>query len=383
MRSGPGNDMGERWIATWAAAQQLTEEGNLPPHGLSDTTLRQVVHVSLGGSRLRVGFSNVFGTERLKISSACVAPAKVGGAIQESGERCLTFNGENSVTIARGARVISDPLLYHLQPLSGLAVTAHVSDRSESITGHPGARCTTYLQAGNSVLTFSLIHTAATTDHWYYLDGVDVEAHDSAAVVAAMGDSITDGRGSTPNRNGRWTDVLARRLRAAKSTSNIGVVNVGIGGNRLLEDGLGPSGLARLERDVFERPGVRWLILLEGINDLGTGSASVHDLIAGYAEVVRQAHARGIRVYGGTLTPCGGSDYFYSGLEAARKLINEWMRSEGQFDGVVDFDAATRDPSNPARLLPVADSGDHLHLSDAGYLLMGEAVDLGLFLDRG
>lgn len=367
-----------RWVGAWASAPQLTEPGNLPPApGLADTTLRQIVHVSLGGKQLRVRFSNAYGTAPLTIHAAHVARSAGGGAIQRESDRALTFSRRSSVTIPPGAPMISDPVDFDLPALSDLAVTIHVKDASREVTGHPGARCTSYLQAGDSVSATSL-PAAAKTEHWYYLNGVDVLTTDTAAAVATLGDSLTDGRGSTTNGNGRWPDHLARRLQANKRTAGVGVLNLGVGGNRVLNDGLGPSALARLDHDVLALPGVRWLIVLEGINDLGTRSASAHDLIAAYQQIALRAHARGILVYGGTITPCGGSFYFRPDLEAARQTINRWILG-GNFDAAIDFDRAVRDPKNPTHLLAAADSGDHLHLNDTGYKMLADAVDLRLF----
>lgn len=372
-----------RWVGTWAAAPQLTEANNMPPApGLADATLRQVVHVSLGGRRMRVRFSNAFGTRPLAIIAAEVATPAGGAAIRAESRRPLTFGGQTSVTIPRGAPMVSDPLDFDLPPLSDLAVTLRIKDRTDAVTGHPGARCTSYLQAGDAVAEPDLPR-AARTPHWYYLCGVDVEAPDaSAAAVAVLGDSITDGRGSPTDGNGRWTDHLARRLQGEARTNRIGVLNMGLGGNRLLNDGLGPNALARLDRDVLAQPGVRWVIVLEGINDLGTRSASARDLIHAYKQIIHRAHARGITAYGATILPCSGSFYFTPELEAARQEVNAWIRGAGHFDAAIDFDAAVRDPLKPAHLSGAADGGDHLHPGPEGYRIMGGTVDLALFGPR-
>jgi lysophospholipase L1-like esterase len=307
-----------------------------------------------------------------------VALAAGGSTIRPDSGQALTFHRRSSVTIPPGALMVSDPVSFDLAPLSDLAVTIHVKDPSQDITGHPGARCTSYLQAGDSVATADL-PAAARTSHWYYLNGVDVRDTNGAAAVATLGDSITDGRGSTTDGNGRWTDYLSRRLRANKGTAEIGVLNQGIGGNCVLNHGLGPNALARLDRDVVAQPGVRWLIVLEGINDLGTRSASAEDLIAAYEQIILRAHARDILVYGATIMPCGGSFYFSPDLEAARRTINTWIRTSGRFDAVIDFDAATRDPQRPSHLLAAVDCGDHLHPADEGYKIMADAIDLELF----
>jgi lysophospholipase L1-like esterase len=366
-----------RWVGTWAAAPQLTEPANMPPApGLADATLRQVVRVSLGGKRLRVRISNAFGAKPLTILSAHVAPSAGGAAIKVERGRPLAFGGRASVTIPTGAPMVSDPIDFGLAPLSDLAVTIRVKDSSGAVTGHPGARCTSYLQGGDAAAEPDLPR-AARTLHWYYLCGVDVEAADSFA-VAVLGDSITDGRGSPTELNGRWTDHLARRLQEGGGAA-VGVLNQGLGGNRVLNDGLGPNALARLDRDVLAQPGVRWLIVLEGINDLGTRSATARDLIAAFEQIILRSHARGIRVYGATILPCEGSPYFNPGLEAARQEVNAWIRDSGRFDAVIDFDAATRDPRKPASLSAAVDGGDHLHPGPEGYKIMAASVDQKLF----
>jgi lysophospholipase L1-like esterase len=350
-----------------------------PAPGLADATLRQVVHVSLGGRRLRVWFSNAFGAKPLTILAAHVATPAGKSAIRADSRKPLAFDGRTSVTIPQGAPLVSDPVDFDLAPLSDLAVTIRIKDPTNAITGHPGARCTSYLQAGDAVAEVDLPRAVPTT-HRYYLCGVDVYASDvGAAAVAVLGDSITDGRGSPTDGNGRWTDHLARRLQMGGATASVGVLNEGLGGNRLLNDGLGPSALARLDRDVLAQPGVRWLILLEGINDLGTRSATAREVIGAYAQIIRRAHACGILVYGATILPCEGSFYFNPGLEAARQQVNAWVRGSGRFDAVIDFDAATRDPRKPSRLSAAADGGDHLHPGPEGCQIMAGAVDLGLF----
>jgi len=285
--------------------------------------------------------------------------------------------------------MLSDPLEFDLAPLSDLAVTVRLTGAPVDVTTHPGARATSYLQAGDAVSARDLPH-ASRVDHWYFLSGVDVLADGSSHAIVALGDSITDGRNSTTNGNGRWTDGLARRLFSDLSTRRVAVLNQGIGGNRLLRDGLGPNALARLDRDVLAQSGVRWLVVLEGINDLGTRGAArangepvatVQDVTGAYEQIVLRAHARGIRVYGATLLPYEGAGYFAADGEADRQAINTWIRTSGVFDAVIDFDAAARDARNPSRLRAAADSGDHLHPGDAGYKIMADAIDLALFAD--
>jgi lysophospholipase L1-like esterase len=382
---------GARWVGTWAASPQLTEDWNLPPEpGFADTTLRQVAHVSIGGQRLRVRFSNAFGNEALTLRAARIARSDGASAIHPATDTALTFRGRDSVTIPVGAMMVSDPVGFDLQPLSEVAVTVHVRGAPAGVTGHPGSRTTSYLEAGEAVSAPEL-PAATPVDHWYFLSGIDVEAPSRSAAVAVLGDSITDGRGSTTNGNDRWPDNLARRLQASEATAHVAVVNHGIGGNRLLRDGLGPSALARLDRDILAQPGVRWLVVFEGINDIGTrvsarergeSYASAEDIIAAYEQIIVRCRTHDIRVYGATILPFEGSEgYFTPDGEADRQAVNEWIRTSGRFDAVIDFDAVTRDLEQPSRLSAAVDGGDHLHPSAAGYRFMADAIDLELFVE--
>lgn len=371
-----------RWVGTWAAAPQLPEPHNVvPAPGIEGNTLRQVVRVSIGGRRVRVRFSNAFGRGPLTIAEARIALSAGDHRIDPATDRRLTFSGEPSAPIPAGAPLLSDPADFPLAPLSSVSVSIYVSRAPADITGHPGARCTSYLQAGQHTVSAELPGPVM-FERWYLLAGIDVDTATAPGAVAVLGDSLTDGRGSTTNQNRRWTDFLAERL---VQNGEIGVLNLGLGGNRLLEDGLGPNALARLDRDVLARGQVKWLIVLEGINDIGTAepvsptqiSALVHRITAAYEQIVRRAQAQGIRVYGGTLLPFGGSFYFTAEREAARRAVNEWIRTAGCFDGVIDFERVTEDPSSPGRLLPELDSGDHLHLNDLGYRRLAESVDIG------
>lgn len=372
------------WVGTWGASPQLTEPANLPPApGLSGSTLRQVVHISIGGARLRVRFSNAFGNGPAAIAAAAIAAPGGPGAIQPDSSQALSFDGGPTVTIAPGEQAVSDPVDFALRPLSDLTVTTFFGGVPSNVTGHPGARCTSYLQKSDEVSAASL-SGAVTMQHWYILAGVEVWAEHPGGVLAILGDSITDGRGSTTDQNRRWPDDLARRLQADAPTAQIGVLNEGIGGNRLLHPGLGPAALARLDRDVLDQNDVRWLIVFEGVNDLGTaprdqkGEVS-RQIIAAYEEIITRAHARNLRVYGATITPFGKSFYDSPAREANRATVNDWIRTSGRFDGVIDFDAAVRDPADPTRLAAAVDCGDHLHLSDHGYEVLAGAVDLRLF----
>ena len=373
-----------RWVSTWGTAVQLTEPANLPPEpGLAGNTLRQVVRVSLGGDRLRVRFSNHFGDAPVTLAAAHLAVSLGDGAIDPATDRALTFGGQAGVTILPGTAVSSDPLDFPLQPLSDVAITVRFDAISpEVVTGHPGSRTTSYLATGDAVSDPAMAGSAR-TDHWYVITGIDVE-HDAALAVVALGNSITDGRGSGTNKQNRWPDELARRLRADERTQQVAVLNAGIGGNCVLRDCLGPAAVSRFDRDVLEQPGARWLIVLEGVNDIGgshpdSSAAVAQNLIAAYQQMIERAHARGMRAYGATILPFGGSFYDSPEHEAARQTVNAWIRTSGAFDAVIDLDAALRDPANPTRLLPAADTGDHLHPNETGHRMIAEAVDLALF----
>jgi len=384
----------QAWVASWGASQQIPEPQNaLPSEDLRDTTVRQIFHLSLGGPALRVHLSNAFGTEALHFTSVHVAHpiSASSSAIDATSDRALTFAGKPDVTIPTGAEFVSDPLDYPTSALSDLAVTFHLDKPPTGETGHPGSRATSYYVHGDFVGAANLIE-AKHVDHWYQVSEIDVQAAPSAASVVALGDSITDGHGATTNGNDRWTDVLAARLQNSLGTRNIAVSNQGIGGNHLLIDGLGPNALARFDRDVLAPTGVRWVIVFEGVNDLGgltrSGEVSaaehaalVQRVIAAYQQIIARAHAHALRVYGATITPYAGSDYYHPGPfnEADRQAVNKWIRTPGNFDAVVDFDAVVRDPQRPDQLLPADDCGDHLHPSPAGYKAMGEAIPLSLF----
>jgi lysophospholipase L1-like esterase len=392
-----------RWVATWTAAPQPTEPDDLPPPPfirdgmvLVGRTLRQTVRVSAGGGRLRLRFSNAFGGTDLVLGDVSVA-RPLGGrtgtaAVEEDTSRPVAFGGRLAVVVPPETQVVSDPVDLPLDDGAAVAVTVSLPEgqpMAGGITSHPGSRTTSYV----------LTPDATPVDHWYYLSGVEVEAEARAGAVAGaavmLGDSLTDGRGSTTNGNDRWPDQFFGRLRSGwrvrpgGGPGRIAVVNQGIGGNRVLRDGLGPSALARLDRDVLAVSGARWLVVFEGANDIGTRDATgtaceqaVPDLVFAYEQIVTRAHAAGLLVYGATLTPFGGSEpYDDPGghRQAARERVNDWIRSSGRFDAVIDFDQAARDPRYPRQLNPAFDTGDHLHLNPAGYAALARALPIGLF----
>jgi len=382
------------WIVSWATSQQIPEPHNtLSTDDLRDATVRQIFHLSAGGTALRLHVSNAFGTEALHVGSVHIARplTRASPAIDPATDTTLSFSGSRDVTIPPGAEYVSDPIETSVRALSDLAVTFYLEAPPATQTGHPGSRATSYFVHGNLVSAADL-PDAKHVDHWYQISAIDVLSAKGAASIVVLGDSITDGHGATTNGNDRWTDVLAARLQNSSRTRSIGVSNQGIGGNHLLTDGLGPNALARFDRDVLAQAGVHWLFVFEGVNDLGglarTGEVSqaehttrVRRVIAAYEQIVARAHAHGIRVIGATITPYVGSDYYHPGplSEADRQVVNAWIRAPGHFDAVVDFDAVVRDPRQTDRLLPGHDCGDHLHPSPAGYKAMGESVPLTLF----
>ncbi len=385
------------WVGSWAAAQQLPEPQNsLSSDEMHDATLRQIVHLSIGGTTLRVHLSNAFGTAPLHIDSVHIAvPVSASSdKIDPATDRALTFSGRPEVTIPAGAEYISDPIAYPVAALSNLAITLHIGEPPLRQTGHPGSRATSYLAHGDLVSALEL-PGAQKIEHWYWIAGIDVTAPVSAASIVILGDSITDGHASTVNGNTRWPDVLAQRLQQSPATRTLGVLNLGIGGNHLLVDGLGPNSLARFDRDVLAQAGVRMLIVFEGVNDLGgltrlgevpraERDAMVRRIIAAYRQIIVRAHTHGIHVIGVTITPYTGSDYYHPtpADESDRQAVNQWIRTPGNFDAVLDFDAVMRDPAHPDRLLPAYDCGDHLHPSVVGYRAMANSIPLSLLTQQ-
>lgn len=401
----------EHWVGTWAAAPvarlQPTQRQAAPgqaPQGsaaqqyselnFNNQTLRQIVHVSLGGERLRVMLTNVFGTAPLAIGAAHIALRDKAAAILPNSGRALTFGGTAATTIPAGAVVISDPVNLRVPPLADLAIDLYLPGNTAATTSpltvHAAAWQTNYVSPSGNYAGTTDMPIQTTTSYvrgdglqsssWFFLSRVEVVAPEQVGAVVTFGDSITDGTHSTLDTNNRWPDHLARRLLA--QNIRMGVLNAGIGGNRLLGDGPSVSGLARFDRDVLVQTGATHVVVLLGINDIGNArqnpSPSAADLIASHKQLIERAHARGLKVYGATLTPFEGANYWTSEGEAKRKALNEWIRTSEAYDGVIDFDAITRDPNNPMKFLPRYDPGDHLHPNPAGYEAMAKAIDLEL-----
>jgi lysophospholipase L1-like esterase len=378
----------KKWVGTWSSAPQLVETANNPPSpGLSNNTIRQIVHPSIGGDSLRIRFSNEFSKSPVVMNSVHIAISKGNGTIDTTTDKVIYFGGLQKITMEPDSAVMSDPFQFALPPLTDVAITIYFGSTSPDITGHPGSRTTSYILTGNNVSTADF-STAVTTQHWYVINTIEVLTSDSANAVAILGDSITDGRGSDTDKQDRWPDELAIRLQANNNTRETAVLNEGIGGNCVLGFCLGPSALNRFQRDVLNQNGVKWLIILEGINDIGGAYGSqgstqtAQNLIAAYGQFIDEAHVAKILVYGATLLPFGGSSYDSPDHQTAWQTVNDWIRHSRRFDAVIDFDSTMHDPTDTTKLLSIYDSGDHLHPSETGHQRMAETVDLTLF-DNG
>ena len=361
--------------------------GGAPPAPINfkNQTLREIVHTSLGGDRVRVTLSNAFGTLPLEVGAAHVALRDKDAAIKPGTDRPLTFGGSGSTMIAAGAVVVSDPVSLAVPATSDLAIDIYLpgdtAAAASPLTTHQGANQVNYVTSEGNHAGETLPADVITTNQWFFLARVEVAASDNAGAIVAFGDSITDGTRSTPNTNNRWPDELARRLVAAKIP--LGVLNEGIAGNRVLCDGAGVSALARFDRDVLVQPGAKYVIVLESINDIGIGRGnavpSANELIAAHKQLIDRAHAKGLKIFGATLTPFDGAAYFTQEGEAKRQAVNAFIRTGKAYDGVVDFDAAVRDPMAPSKIQMKYNPGDNLHMNDAGYQAMANAIDLNLF----
>ena len=415
----------EHWVATWASAQQSRGGGARgtapggrgggpivqpaagqtgapaptvapgpvqpptspsPAAGLSNETIRMAVRASIGGTRLRIHVSNAFGTTPLTVGAAHVALRSKDSEIVPGTDRVVSFDGKGAVVVPPGAVIVSDAVDLDVPTLGELAVSLYVPSATGPLSGHSMALQTTYLTADGDATGQPAITGGTTSQAWYWVSEIDVEAPAGAATIVTLGDSITDGATSTPGTYRSWPSRLAERLAANPTTAQVAIVNEGISGNKVLADGAGVSALARFDRDVLGLPGVRWLMILEGINDIGGIQRGLpldaDALLAGLKQLAIRAHAHGIKVIGCTLTPYGGAGYYSEEGEAIRQRVNALIRTSPLFDAVVDFDAVTRDPANPGQLLPAYNNTDHLHPNDAGYEAMANAVDLSLFATR-
>ncbi|OAA65499.1 Esterase, SGNH hydrolase-type, subgroup [Niveomyces insectorum RCEF 264] len=385
--SAAAND--SHWVDTWTSMPQLVEQSNMPPASFSgggatfrDATLRQTLHMSIGAPRIRVQISNTFGGSDLPITSASLAlPAggKVGSnAIEPATLAALTFDGgKPGVTVPRGQMAYSDPIDYAVEPQSMLTVTLYLAtgQPGNSITGHPGSRTTSWMQSGNHLNATTV--TGGSTKHWYYVNAVEAWAPANTSALIILGDSITDGRGSTDDANNRWPDLVLAKLQKAGVT-NLGVNNEAAGGNTVLSGGLGPPLMSRYKRDALQQQGVKYVLIFEGVNDIGA-NAGADALINAFKTIIADCKKAGLKVFGATITPFGGNSYSSGGHEAVRKRVNDWILTGGAYDGTVDFAKLLADPSNPERLASKYDSGDHLHPSVAGYQYLADNFPTDLF----
>jgi lysophospholipase L1-like esterase len=376
----------DHWVGTWAAAP-LSMKNDAAQFGASDRTYREIVHVTLGGDRIRIVVSNEFGDDPLTIGAAAVALSTGKSDVSGTTIHRATFGGQPSIVIPPGAMVLSDPIRFKLPSLTDLAVSIFIpAQRMQNATIHAVANQTNYTVHGNAT---SSLHLDSPEEiySWPFLKGVEVDSGPRAGAVVAFGDSITDGAHSKRDANLRWPDVLAKRLDTNRKTAQLSVLNEGISGNRILHDHAGPNALARLDRDVLSQPNVRYLVILEGINDIQRTTApegandpvTVAQLIQAFTQIIDRAHTHGIKVIGATLTPYAGAHYHSPAGEEMVLAVNHWIRTSGSFDAVIDFDRVLLDPANPAAMTPEAGSEDHLHPGDAGYQLMGNSINLDLF----
>ncbi|MCU1238642.1 MAG: lipolytic enzyme family [Candidatus Solibacter sp.] len=400
---------GKHWVATWTTAQPLIRNQPAAPRpagqngpsapapppttprpanpaqalarGFHDQTVRMIVRTSIGGSALRIKLSNPFGGAPVMIGTANVAVRSKESDIIPTSGHALSFNGKPGCTIGPGMVIFSDAVDMAVSSQTDLAVSLYLPGETGPPSAHNGLH-TSYVGKEGDLTSAATIPDAIAAPNYYWLAGIDVLAPANASLVVAYGDSITEGARSTPDTDRMWPAVLSARLASNKSTAQIAVANMGIGGNRVLRDGSGASALARFDRDVLSQSGVKWVMMLEGINDIGhsnTEPVSADDLIGAFKQIIERAHTHGVRVIGCTLPPYEGAGYAREEGEAIRQALNSWIRTGKAFDAVVDFEAATRDPNNPKKLRADFDPGDHLHPNDAGYKAMAEAVDLSIF----
>jgi len=382
------------WVATWGASPVAPLPANTTNTGFTNQTVRLIVHTSLGGNEVRVRLSNAFGTDSLAIGAAHVALRSMNAGIVSGTDRALTFSGSNSATIPPGALVVSDSIKLDVPALADLAVSLYLPGPTGQATWHAAAFSTNYISKAGDFTGTADLPVDHTVTSWFYLTDVEVKSSKDTLAIVTFGDSITDGTRSTPDTNHRWPNLLAERL--AEHHIKMSVVDEGIAGNRVLHDFVGPNALARFDRDVLAQPGVGYVTVLLGINDIGDigrlpavaqpgrgpQPVSAEEIIAGHRQMITRAHEHGLKVLGCTLTPFEGAAYFSPEGETKRQAVNKFIRTGGAYDAVIDFDAVVRDPAHPERFLAMYDSGDHLHPNDAGYKAMADAIDLSLFKKR-
>lgn len=383
----------KKWVGTWASSQMIPNGDGLIPNSHSkNVTIRQVFRISAGGDKFRLKLSNAHGNGPLEFKDVVLSIPKdiITSEIDIQKLVRVRFNNKNKVIIPAGAEYFSDPIDIKLAPLSFVSISMYLPEIGSPQTGHPGSRNTTHFTLDNHS-TKQFIPEAKTLDRWFYIAGFDVFAPKNNASIVTLGDSITDGYGVKPGKNGRWTDRFAERLQALPSKSHLSVLNHGIGGGRVLKYGNGPSAVARFERDVLSQTGVKYLVILKGVNDLGNLAKNIDDdtvtlngfieeMKDAYTQMTLRAREKGIIVIGATILPYEGAAYYNPKTgEIARQEINKWIRTSSNYDAIIDFDKIMADPQNPKRLNPLYDCGDHLHPSLDGYKHMGNMVNLNLF----
>lgn len=373
------------WVGTWSSAPYFVDANNMPPApGLTNNSLRQIVRVSVGGDKARFRFTNLFCKNAVVLKSVGIAVSKGGSDIDAKTSKVLKFAGKEEVTMSAETEIVSDPISFHLEPGMKVAITICFGEAGPGIGGHAASRTTSYLLPGNQSVVSDFAHSIP-TDHWFVIRGIDVMAPGSTAAIAIIGNSIADGRGSGTSKFNRWSDIFSERLLKNPSTSHRAVLNLGIGGNCVVRGGQGQPAVTRFDRDILEQNNVKWLIISEGINDIGgirtseQASQMAHDLIEAFKQMIDKAHAKGMKVYGATILPFGKSFYDKDFRQTARDTVNAWIRTSGSFDAVIDFEKVMVDPNEPKALLPTLHSGDFLHPNEAGYAKMGEFIDLKLF----
>jgi lysophospholipase L1-like esterase len=387
--SGVRKSADEHWVGTWSTTMVQPSPGppQLTNSGFNSQTLRQIVRASVGGNGVRVRLST-FGAGRLVVGAAHIALRAADASIVPGSDRTLTFSNEPNITLPAGATVLSDPVDLDVPPLSDLAVSIFVPEETGPASWHFAAFQTSYVSPPGDFTGSIVMPVASTTQAWFWLAAVEVTSSKQTGAIVALGDSITDGAGSSLNTNNRWPDHLARRLMAQPGNRSMGVLNQGLAGNKVSHDIIGPNAVARFDRDVLTQTGVTHVVVLEGNNDflfVFAPGEEVHynQVIEGLKQLIHRAHALGLTIYGATLTPFGGFALSTPDKEVKRRAVNLWIRTGGAFDTVIDFDAVLRDPSDPTRMRPEFDSGDHLHPNDAGYKAMADAIDLKLFGNAG
>ncbi|KAK7179277.1 hypothetical protein DPSP01_005698 [Paraphaeosphaeria sporulosa] len=378
---------GNHWVTTWTSMPQLVESSNMPPSQftsggvLKDATLRQTLHMTVGAPKIKIAISNTFGGSDLPITAGSVGLPAGGAAgvssIEASPLAAITVGGKASFTVPRGQVVVSDEIAFEVKAQQNIAVSLYsqAGQTGSSITGHPGSRTTSWFVKGNAVNTTTISGTSSV--HWYFVSAVHASVPSTTSGMIIIGDSITDGRGSDDNKNNRWPDLLLARLQTTNHT-NIAIGNQAAGGNAVLSGGLGPTALSRYKRDALEQPGVKYVMIFEGVNDLGSG-ASAGALTNAYKQITADAKKAGFVTIGGTITPFGGNSYYSAGHEQARKQVNDFIKAKGNFDFVVDFAGAIENKGDPTKMDSKYNGGDGLHPNVAGYQAMANAFPLDVF----